>query len=306
MRTLFRADIDVCKLSYHWFNTAHKGGCLHWGKSPEDRCGRIFGIEMSSDPHAGDNPYRWRSYDPFSKKRGLFLTFAELEPTPDAIIAFASQYGCSNSLSTLSIWQREIAYLASAVEVWTAIQAKDKQTLASHVSWDGKLGGAGVGFPSPLQTVPDSIETIPVVGVPLGKFRRGDLIGPAEHLLDSTLGIKIKLREAAMVPVRVEGRLTLQVELQDLLDAMWAQLAMAVSESQEFRHCKLCEEPFQLTPDVNRSDRVFCSDTCRVKSYQRRQAKARKMRADGAHLRAIVKVVESDMKTVKRWLGEDK
>jgi len=312
MRSLLRADINVCELGYHWVDTDHGvASALHWGKSPEDRYGMLFGVEMSEDPDASydhGDAGRWRSYDPFSEKRGLFLIFAELEPTREAIIEFASRYGCPASLRYLSNWQREILYLASAVEVWTAIQTKDEETLARHVSWDEVQRdlGLGPGFPSPLQTTIDSHEMLPVVCVGVGDFPPPDLIAPAEYLLDNTLAKKVKWQGVDTVPVRINGHLTFRVEFHDLLDVMWMQLATAISESQEFRQCKLCEDPFQLSPDVNRADRVFCSDTCRVKSYQRRQAKARKMRAAGAHLREIVKAVESNMKTVKRWLGEDK
>jgi transposase len=57
-----------------------------------------------------------------------------------------------------------------------------------------------------------------------------------------------------------------------------------------------------VTPQVNRADRVFCSDNCRVKAYQRRKKQAIALRQQGESLRAIVKATGSDMESVKRWV----
>ena len=67
-----------------------------------------------------------------------------------------------------------------------------------------------------------------------------------------------------------------------------------------------CGKPFELTPQINRADRIFCTDNCRVKSYQRRRKQAIAMRAEGTALREIARTLNSDLPTVKRWVGESK
>ena len=52
------------------------------------------------------------------------------------------------------------------------------------------------------------------------------------------------------------------------------QVVESVVERKQYRTCEYCGKPFELTPQINRSDRVYCSDNCRVKAYQRRRKQA--------------------------------
>jgi hypothetical protein len=87
-----------------------------------------------------------------------------------------------------------------------------------------------------------------------------------------------------------------------LLDVLDVQLLSAIADLKRYRDCEFCGKPFELTPQVNRADRVFCSDTCRVKSHQKRKRLAIEMRKAGKPLREIAKATQSDIATVKRWL----
>jgi hypothetical protein len=90
----------------------------------------------------------------------------------------------------------------------------------------------------------------------------------------------------------------------NLLDAMKLQLADAVVERKSYRNGEQCANPFEVSPEFNRSDRVYCSDNCRVKAYQRRRKQAIAMRSKGKRLRDIAKKLGSDLPTVKKWVGE--
>jgi predicted nucleic acid-binding Zn ribbon protein len=101
-----------------------------------------------------------------------------------------------------------------------------------------------------------------------------------------------------------DGVIRFKARAHTLLDAMKLQLAEAIVLAKSYRDCEHCGKPFEVTPQVNRADRVYCSDNCRVKAYQRRRKQAIKMREDGDTLREIAKVLGSDMSTIKKWVGE--
>ncbi|MBA3483182.1 MAG: hypothetical protein H0T51_15345 [Pirellulales bacterium] len=104
--------------------------------------------------------------------------------------------------------------------------------------------------------------------------------------------------------VVINGVVALRTITYNLLDVMKLQLVEAIVEKKSYRTCEQCAKPFEVSPQVNRSDRVYCSDNCRVKAYQRRRKQAIAMRAKGDTLREIAKKLGSDVPTVKKWVGE--
>lgn len=317
MRGLFAATISVCTLGYRcdtWQikfvqdDKDPRGG--KWGKggrcSPTLRCGATSAEEIGVI-FGGKGPPPFRAYNPFEQEPSLFLVFADLNPTFDEVVGFANKYGCI--ASEWAAWKPEILTMRASVELWQAILAKDERTLTRHVVWE-REPPLGPEFVSPLQDLVEPVDAEDGPALPpknfgkIGSWQWGDVIGPATHLLDKVFECKIRWNRAQMVTRRKNGQLTFQVELRELLDVLWIQFASAVSASQAYRRCKLCNRPFELSPDVNRADRMYCSDTCRVKHYQRRQAKARKLRQEGRNLREIAVEVDSNVKTIKRWLGE--
>src|ERR1700687_3416929 len=79
-----------------------------------------------------------RSYRPIEEVTGLFLEFADLEPTEGAIVEFANKYGMLEigdhtfapsdfgavplHGETLEWWRGKIETLRSAVDLWRAMQ----------------------------------------------------------------------------------------------------------------------------------------------------------------------------------------
>jgi predicted nucleic acid-binding Zn ribbon protein len=120
------------------------------------------------------------------------------------------------------------------------------------------------------------------------------------------------IEQMAWGPVRPKvfrtphGAVDFQIHVEDLKTALWFQLAIAVARAKEFRACEVCGKPFEVSPEVNRKDRVTCSDACRSRAYRRRKARAIELRAGGKKLREIAKAVGSDMKTIKGWLQQEK
>ena len=100
--------------------------------------------------------------------------------------------------------------------------------------------------------------------------------------------------------------LAVRVQVDDLLQALWIQLAVSLIENTDYRRCRTCGKPFEVGVKAKGKtvprDKEFCTPSCRVRWCQNKQRLARKMRDEGAKLPDIVKAVESDLGTVKGWL----
>ena len=103
--------------------------------------------------------------------------------------------------------------------------------------------------------------------------------------------------------VSQNGGISLQIVAASLFDAMKLQIVEAISEQKRYRSCEFCNKPFELTPQVNRSDRMFCSDNCRVKAYQRRKREVLEQSQAGRSVKQIVKATGVELEQVKRWLA---
>ena len=204
------------------------------------------------------------TYDPFIEEPALFRIFAAVEPTPEAILAFANKYGDIGSFDRMGdhgqplwIWQREIGHARKGIE---------------HAE---KISAALVSGKSKRKALKDAMMF---------------------------LGATVEAVPVYLTPVTHSGGAELRTFVGNLLDVIKLQLALSLVENKRYRNCEQCDKPFELTPQINRSDRLFCSDNCRVKSYQRRKKQAIALRQQGEPLRAIAKATSSDMRTVKRWM----
>ena len=95
---------------------------------------------------------------------------------------------------------------------------------------------------------------------------------------------------------------------QNLLAAMWLQLALSVAGDKEFPECKFCHRLFEISTEQTgfRRHREFCSDSCKTKDYRRRKRTALKLAKEGASASTVAKRVETDMATVEGWLSRPK
>jgi len=259
-----------------------------------------------------------RMYDPIEDEPALFYALASSKPTRDGILDFVNQYGLllgtfpDGALwqNSLTGWREEIKQMEAAIMLWLSLQQGDKRTLAQHVCWDEE----GVRFTSPLfrgrhllvqgigPTGPSRITAIVA-------YEEGDLIGPAKELLWSAITKRLDglSGKARFLFLRDEGAASIYVD--ELSHVLWLQLAYAIANRGNVRLCEHCGDLFTVETETRkgrkpRNDKRFCSGACRYKATYRRKATARKMRAEGKHLREIAKAVETEVKTVKGWLGE--
>lgn len=217
-------------------------------------------------------------WDPLSEEPSLFLLFAALGDSRDSIEEFASKYGsianpCGLSSSegmprmSLRDWQKTIGEFRGYVSVLKAIGE----------------GTAGE----------DEIERLTRT---LHRRRYKDYVFSDP-------------RDDAVVPLNFEvvaegKRIRAFHRVDDLISAMEIQLIAALVNGTHFRECSQCGKPFLLTPDLNRSDKQFCSVNCRTLAGYHRKRQALEMRAQGKTLRQISRETGASLETLKRWFKQ--
>jgi len=74
-------------------------------------------------------------------------------------------------------------------------------------------------------------------------------------------------------PSAVDDGPVLMWQARSLIDALWAQLALAVDSRLEYRQCAWpgCPNWFPVGIDQSRSHREYCGDTCRKRAARARQ-----------------------------------
>ena len=94
-------------------------------------------------------------------------------------------------------------------------------------------------------------------------------------------------------------------EPRTLLAGMWLQMALSIARNKQFRACKFCGSLFEVstTETGSRTDREFCSGSCKTKDYRHRKRVARQLSAEGSSLSAIAGHVSTNKATIKRWLA---
>ena len=72
-----------------------------------------------------------------------------------------------------------------------------------------------------------------------------------------------------------DGNYQLVTRPNNLLGALWFQFASSISGQKSYRACEVCGRAMEMSPDVNRADRRYCSDACRSRALRRRQKTSR-------------------------------
>jgi hypothetical protein len=264
----FSAQIARDPNGYRWINM----GGVDPIEDPEDYPGGIYLQAQSHDAwmkkcrQTDIYVFDEHTYDPFIEEPALFRIFAKVELNEHAVLEFANQYG-------------DIAKIDEIIE-------------------DDGLN---------LNQWLDAIDFVRGVVEFIDEFHRKPKKGDRE--MDRGPHVMIDLMNEILGEVAVflqaadkRGTTSLDTVAVSLLDVMKLQIVASIIERKKYRTCEHCSKPFEVTPQVNRSDRLFCTDNCRVKAYYRRKKQAVDLRRKGEHLRDIVKKTGSDLETVKGWV----
>jgi hypothetical protein len=89
-----------------------------------------------------------------------------------------------------------------------------------------------------------------------------------------------------------------------LIGLLWLQFADAIATNRIFKQCGQCKKWFETTQSSARTDKLYCSQTCRVRAYRTRQAEARDLHALGSTVSELAERFGSEPKTIEAWLGK--
>jgi hypothetical protein len=259
----FKAKIPVDPRGYRWVN---KGA---FGPEDDRYAGNLFleweSKEQLGEAYAEEGEVSFTNYyDPFVKEPALFRIFAALEPNETEILEFAKTYGDFCSLEGM------LEGVDYTLETWTEV----------------------------ITTVKEFVEAADDFISRQQRARSG------KKLTDSTLKLLNELLISADVHLSAElreGGIELKINVFELPYVFYLQIAEAIADLKQYRNCEFCNKPFEVSPQVNRSDRLFCSDNCRVKAYQRRKKKVIDLRKSGKSLSEIAKTTNTQFATVKDW-----
>lgn len=267
--------------------------------------------------------YEVRQYRPLRMFTGLFRSFAEAPPTREGILSFANTYGNLGITrhwvlptdgprqpmcwgESLDDWVAQMKNMRRAVELWDMIRKNDGSSLRTLLRWKPEQPDMGVdGWEYSAET-DFAIPIEPPQGV---LFKPDDVVTPAFILIDRWTNKALETAAAPRLlynPAR--GKPSLRLFPKHLLGALWLQFAQAVDGEKEYRACKECGKYFEISLDEDgfRTNRLFCSDSCKSKEYRGRRNRALQMRAEGRAVKAIAKELETDVETIKKWVARRK
>ena len=242
----------------------------------------------------GQETTGFRVYNPFEETPTLFLEFSRIDLTKGAIRSFADRYG-NVEKQTFSGWKKEIQLIQQAIELWDAVRNKTASPVSEELKvaqWNALL----VDYLHRDERKPGRRKADSTV-----------IRQVAKNALEPEAVLRALLNDVFYNRCQVsfdQEQWGTQLQVQGLANVVWVQWLVAVTENQEFRDCEQCGKPMALGLETSRTDRKFCSNLCQMKAYRGRIEAARRMRHGGATLRSIARELETEIDTVKGWVGE--
>jgi hypothetical protein len=233
-------------------------------------------------------------YSPLKEYTGLFRTFAGLNGRDD-ILRFANKYGLigtedfkdlrfagetreeyispesgySGYFELLTTWHFEIRYLREAVILWDALQNGNHDFLNQVIRWKRNPKRAFYEGAEP------HFGDIPIIHPDGSPIKFGETVWPAWLFIQGRINTSFSHRMEADMRWNDDNELKLTLEPKTLLGAMWLQFADAVTYNLEYRDCAWCGRSFEVTRST-RSDRQYCSNSCRVSASRKRTSSAKR------------------------------
>jgi hypothetical protein len=266
-------------------------------------------------------------YAPLDLNPALWRRFASMEPTPAAILGFANRYGklgIDEALAIqgpvrwgepLSTWRMEILRLSYAGEIWDALRnGKLKNILPYLRTGEGQTRrvifsrkdehGITIQFSADLR----GVELAPLVRN-ISLQNREHVVRLVKLLLQRVINDQLEQERGASLRCVFDPeheRLALHVVPKSLLGALWVQFGRAVEMNVEYRRCQQCEGWFEVSSLGKRQSAIFCSDRCKVAELRDRQARARKLAAEGVTPEKIAPELRTTPATVEKWTRDIK
>jgi hypothetical protein len=225
----------------------------------------------------------------------LFLEFAKMPPSKEAIQNFASLYGDLYSRygaghsgtrkdgtvasgASLGTWAKESGDMRVLVGLWRDIQQRQIAALKKIIKWGEREVGYEIKTPLRERSATLAHADIPATG--FARFGPKDVVLPARCALQ--LEINLRLAEHSTVAQLswttdtrdTSGDYYQRIVFQppNLLAAMWLQFAQAVTGEFQLKVCEGCGKHFQAGPGGRRADATTCSDVCRQRKRRNNSA----------------------------------
>ncbi|MEX0678893.1 MAG: hypothetical protein WD063_17595 [Pirellulales bacterium] len=310
------------------YEAALNGEGYEWVE-PSDRRGYVRRIRPPWNPGGDDTPrlalvgkrpelMNRRVVLPTEEDAALFRNFAAMEPTPDQILDFVNRHGplWGEELERFEEWEFEVRTMRFLIQVWDAVRAR--KLPAEHAELFKADRAGVVEFPhvdNVLEYEPWLWQSRRVTEHSGAEFtvetgatavaQRGTPLRAAQSYVVYAINNRLAVLGAQTMLDWPDGKYQLVTRPNNLLGALWFQFASSISGKKTYRACEICGRAMEMSPDVNRADRRYCSDACRSRAMRRRQKKAAEMRQAGKTLREIAKATGSDLATIKNWLREE-
>jgi hypothetical protein len=323
----------IPKAGFEWSNTA---------AGPGETTARYLVYARPPDLPA-TSPVAVREYEPMAES-GLFLQFAETEPTEEGILGFANlsgslggrisakvSYPVPGELGAFGLgpgellvnWKREILGMRHAVELWSMQKSANTEGLSRFIYWMGPKKRGTRKYPSravayrgpritewPLSFVLYEDDEGPDAKLFSG-FTPGDLLGPSRVFLDGIVNNKLKEHPASVGLFPETDRRQLRQGRHSTIrwvpSSLISCLWLQLARAIEGnRSHRQCEQcrKWFETAGEKREDARFCGNPCRFRAYRGRIKEAQELRTGGVSLREIAQQLGSDVKTVKGWVSQ--
>ncbi len=232
---------------------------------------------------------------------GLFRTFATTETTPEGVLLFAKKYGFLGTHQTgIHFEEGDASYALTAfmesgrdgealekaltekpsdafgepVQDWFILIRQMRRILRLFdnledfapkcVRWKG-YKEVWFDIPDLDNTLIASDEVNPEL---LSELRPGDPIGPAMVWLLSYINAEIKKTTPKLSIIG--GRPQTYISPSSLLEAMWLQFSIAITEEKQHRACEHCGDYFEIGTGRGQKTKKFCSESCRVMAHRKK------------------------------------
>lgn len=346
------ADSLYADLSFRWCRAAE----YQWVKLPvsvpktERREGEDPGewhkrllLELKAGKREGEEMHEWReklaiqpvgpqkAYLPL-KGEGLYVEFANTEPSESGIQKFAAKWGCllinwqnerAPQAELLEVWRNCIKEMNTVSRVWEACKSENTAVLREHIRWQTKppvgnngepVTWLGTGWIFDIWCWPRDLGNFGEHTIDesdhVGIKDKTDIVGAAKRFLQRWIYNRL---EAYGSPANVlwhpkHNRYIIGIKPRTLLGAIWWQFARAFTGGIEVRYCKSarCQKPLEISrDDVGsgfRPNKQFCNNACSQNHHRDRVKKANRLKKDGYTIQEIAKQMYIEPDEVKQLL----
>ncbi len=200
----------------------------------------------------------------------LFMDFAQMEKTPEAVEAFANAFGTLNVHDVWNYFRLEHDTSKICAIVLPEVQSEHIRYLTQPLGRGEKAFSEYENyypcFAEPLRLWYAEIDQLRTIIELWQSLTHSDK--EAKGKIQTTINDKIK---AKVTPKLFLDSLSESLELvvypDNLISALWLQLALAVDGRKAYKQCQNCQNWFEVGKWGSRIDRKYCGDSCKQAVY---------------------------------------